>query len=418
LSYPLREFCDRCELRSEGELLRELAQLAGRSLRDIARRSQQRPDSPLGQALRKIKEAREQEERARLEEYENLLQQYEENLSFEIMDKLLEGSSVEELAGRILQDEFRKELQDKIRSLRWRSPGVGEGDVKEILQEYEQEGYIEIEDGKIRITSKGARRLAAGILERILRHLTGRDVGSHPVEKAGFGAELSLYTRNYEFGDDYSLVDVEKTALNALERCGKLRLELADFEVHEEVHQTKLCAGIIIDESGSMRNGYKLEAAIETALALSELIRREPKDKLLVYTFSERARQISPWAIVNEVMSGGATDIRSALRTFREAVTGEKGSRQAYLITDAEPNMENGAYVGFEQAALGLLEEAWLYRQQNIGLNIIMLDETPRLRQLASSLARRNLGRVFFTTPFRLGEVVVEDYLKLRKESA
>ncbi|RLC72709.1 MAG: hypothetical protein DRI26_02365, partial [Chloroflexi bacterium] len=240
MSYPLREFCDRCELRSEGELLRELAQLAGRSLRDIARRSQQRPDSPLGQALRKIKEAREQEERARLEEYENLLQQYEENLSFEIMDKLLEGSSVEELAGRILQDEFRKELQDKIRSLRWRSPGVGEGDVKEILQEYEQEGYIEIEDGKIRITSKGARRLAAGILERILRHLTGRDVGSHPVEKAGFGAELSLYTRNYEFGDDYSLVDVEKTALNALERCGKLRLELADFEVHEEVHQTKL----------------------------------------------------------------------------------------------------------------------------------------------------------------------------------
>lgn len=418
MSYPPREYCDRCELKSEGELLRELAQLAGRTLQDIARHSQQHPESALGRATRHIKEVQEKEERAKLEEYENLLRQYEENLSFEIMDKLLEGSSVEELADRILQDEKRLELQEKIRSLKWKSPRIGEGEVREVLRQYEKEGYIELEEGKVRITSKGARRLAASILERILRHLAGRDIGSHPVEKAGFGAELSPYTRNYEFGDDYSLVDVEKTSLNALERCGKLRLELADFEVHEEVHQTKLCAGILIDESGSMRNGYKLEAAIETALALSELIRREPKDKLLVYTFSERARRIPPWAIVNEVMSGGATDIRSALRAFREAVVGEKGSRQAYLITDAEPNMENGAYIGFERASLGLLEEAWLYRQHNIGLNIIMLDETPRLRQLASSLARRNLGRVFFTTPFRLGEVVVEDYLKLRKGSA
>ncbi len=416
MSYPPREYCDRCELRSEGELLRELARLAGRTLRDIARRSQQHPETPLGQALRKVKEVREQGERAQLEEYESLLQQYEEELSFEVMDKLLQGSSVEELASRILQDELRKELQEKIRALKWRSPGIGEGDIREVLQQYEREGYIEIEEGKLRITSKGARRLAAGILERILRNLSGRDVGSHMVEKAGFGAELSLYTRSYEFGDDYSLVDVEKTALKALERCGQLDLELADFEVHEEIHQTKLCAGIIIDESGSMRNGYKLEAAIETALALSELVRREPKDKLLVYTFSERVRSIPSWTIINEVMSGGATDIRSALRAFREAVAAEKGSRQAYLITDAEPNMENGAYIGFEQAALGLLEEAWLYRQQKIRLNIVMLDETPRLRQLASSLARQNLGRVFFTTPLRLGEVVVEDYLKLRKE--
>ncbi len=415
MTYPAREYCDRCQLKTESELLQELAQLGGRPLRDVIRLSYQHPESSLGQRLRRFKEERDREEKNRLQEYENLLQEYEERLSYEVMDSLLKGGSVEELAQRLLEDEIRRELQERIRNLRWKSSGIGEGDVEKALQELRQEGYIEIEDRKIKITSRGARKLASGILERILRHLVGKDVGSHLMEKPGFGAELSLYTRSYEFGDDYSLVDVEKTALNALRRCGGLRFELGDFEIHEEIHQINICSGIIIDESGSMRNGYKLEAALETALALSELVRREPKDEVLIFSFSEKVRRISPWAIINEVMTGGATDIRSALRAFRKAVAGQKGARQAYLITDAEPNMEDGAYVGFEQAALGLLEEAWLYRQQAIGLNIIMLDETPRLRRLASSLARRNLGRVFFTSPITLGKVVVEDYLKLRK---
>jgi uncharacterized protein with von Willebrand factor type A (vWA) domain len=43
-----------------------------------------------------------------------------------------------------------------------------------------------------------------------------------------------------------------------------------------------------------------------------------------------------------------------------------------------------------------------------------MLDETPHLKELASTLARKNLGRVFFSSPSRLGQVVVEDYLKVR----
>lgn len=411
----MKEYCDRCQLSSESEILQELARLRNRSLKDLIRRSYQHPESALGQSLRKAQEEKEREEKAKLQEYEEMLGQHEENLSYKVMDGLLQGESVEELASYILEDEFRKELQEKIRELKWRSPGIGEGDAKYALQKLEQEGYIEIEEGKLKITSKGAKRLAQNILERIFRHLQGKDVGTHLSEKSGFGTELSLYTRRYEFTEDYSLVNVEKTALNALERCGKLKFESEDFEIYEEIHQTKLCAGIIIDESGSMRRGYKLEAAIETALALSELIRREPKDELLIFAFSEKVRRLSPWAIVNQAMSGGATDIRTALRAFRQEVSWRKGARQAYLITDTEPNMEDGAYVGFEKAASGLLKEAWLYHQQAIGLNIIMLDETPKLKQIASSLARRNLGRVFFTSPMKLGEVIVEDYFKLRR---
>jgi uncharacterized protein with von Willebrand factor type A (vWA) domain len=45
-----------------------------------------------------------------------------------------------------------------------------------------------------------------------------------------------------------------------------------------------------------------------------------------------------------------------------------------------------------------------------------MLDNTPHLREFATLLARRNLGRVFFAEPKELGRVIVEDYLRAKKK--
>ncbi|MBI4296296.1 MAG: hypothetical protein HY667_04170 [Chloroflexi bacterium] len=165
-----------------------------------------------------------------------------------------------------------------------------------------------------------------------------------------------------------------------------------------------------------MRDFHKLEAAMETALALSKLIMREPGNSLKVFVFSDEVRQIEPWAIVNEVIRGGDTDIRAALSAFRRASRHEYGDKQAYLITDTEPNNEDGRHLPFHKAVTGLIEEASRYRQEKIGLNIIMLSEVPELKSLASMIAKRNLGRVFFTSPRKLGEVMVEDYLRGRVE--
>ena len=117
---------------------------------------------------------------------------------------------------------------------------------------------------------------------------------------------------------------------------------------------------------------------------------------------------------VNDVISGGDTDIRGALAAFRRECRKEQGDKQAYLITDTEPNNEDGRHLSFENAASGLIEEASRYRQEKIGLNIIMLDQGPELKKLASTIAKKGLGRVFFTVPETIGEVVVEDYLSGR----
>jgi uncharacterized protein with von Willebrand factor type A (vWA) domain len=284
------------------------------------------------------------------------------------------------------------------------------------LKELEKQGYIDLDRGQVRITSKGARLLANQALKRTLANLAKKHIGHHMLREIGCSAEMSLHSRKYELGDEYELVDIEKTLFNALERGGDTSLKPEDFQVFETVHQTRMCAGLLIDESGSMEGEYKIQAAINASLALSELIRREPKDTLKVFIFSESVKQIQPWDIVNSVTSRGSTDIRAALRSFRQKVMHEKGDKQVYLITDSEPNTEDGVYVGFERAMAGVLQEALRYREHGITLNIIMLDQRPALKSFARTLAKKNLGRVFFTTPLNLGEAIIEDYLRVKRD--
>ncbi|RLC59985.1 MAG: hypothetical protein DRI01_10740 [Chloroflexi bacterium] len=406
------EYCTRCHIRPPGEFLRDIAYSKKRSLQDILRQAQQDEDSSLYEEASKQATQRQQEDMEKLRQYEAELEQLEEDSSYDALDKIMQDEDIDEIAEQMLDDEVRKDLQEKIIALKWKPEGLSEEDVKQALKEYEKQGYIEIHEGNVKITSIGARRLATNALEKILGSLGRTAIGVHSIEETGFGSELATYTRHYEAGDDYSLVDIERTALNALERTGQLELEPNDFEVNEEIHQSRLCAGLLIDESGSMRTGNKLEGAMESALALAELIRREPKDSLRTFLFSDTVKEVPSWAIVNETLGGDSTDIKGVLRAFRETVRSDKGDKQAYLITDTDPNTEDGRYVGFDRAVAGVIEEALRCRQDGIGLNIVMLDNTPHLRELASTLARKNLGRVFFTSPLKLGEVIVEDYLK------
>ena len=410
------DYCTRCRMNSDGEFLREIVHPTAPSLQDILRRAQQEWDSCVGRISSKYKDQRLQDNKRKLMQYERELKEVEENASYEAMDRILRGEDIDDIAKCMLGYEGRNGLEEKISSLRWKPQDISEEDIRKSLERYERQGYIEIQGMKVKITSAGVVRLANNVLQTILQSLARKGLGSHSIEEAGFGSELSAYTKRYETGDDYSLVDIEGTAINALERCGCLDLEQSDFLVHEEFHQSKLCAGLIIDESTSMLRDHKLEAAMETALALAQLIRRNPKDSLKIFVFSEQVKEIMPWEIASDVLSNGLTDIGSAMRAFSKATRNEKGDRQAYLITDTEPNCRGGRYVGFQDAVADVMGEALHYRRHNIGLNIIMLDETLHLKKLASDIAKKNLGRVFFTTPSSIGQVIVSDYFRAKRK--
>jgi uncharacterized protein with von Willebrand factor type A (vWA) domain len=381
------EYCTRCRPKAESDLLAEIAYGKDRYLSALTHKAQNSPDSTLAQ-----------------EAFKQMLQR---------LKAASEDAPTGEFADGVFQSEVWQEQQNLPGSPK--PEDIIEQDIRRALEEYQDNGFISIRKGKVIITPRGVRKLAANALEKILKNISRKSPGSNPVEKIDFGMELSPGIRRYEAGDDYSAVDLERTALKALDRCGKLEFEPEDFQVHEEIHRSRLHAGIIIDESGSMRDSHKLEAAMETALALSTLIMRQPDNSLKIFAFSDQVKKLDFSAILNEVIVGGDTDISAALGAFRRAVRPEYGDKQAFLITDTEPNHEEGRHLPFAKAAAGLIAEACRYRQEKIGLNVVMLDEDPELKSLAATIAQKNLGRVFFTSPFKLGEVLVEDYLKRRR---
>lgn len=404
--------CTRCQAGSEGDFLSEIALGGKHSLENLLKQHEKR-DSPLNKISRKYRDERLEEERDELAELEARISQFSEDFSYEALKQFIKGESVEKLAAELGRNETVKALETRIQELKWQPDDVSFEDAKKAMNEFEKRGLIKISGDVVKVTSKGANILAANALDRIMQGIILKDSGSN-LRDTSTSNELSLHTRKYEIGDDYARVDIEKTALNAIKRAGRLRLIPEDFEFYEEMREVRFSIGLLIDESASMKIDDKLSAAVSTALALSHLVHKNPKDSLSIFIFSEAIKEVPYWAIVNEEAEGISTDIRAVMQAFRKRANDKTTNRQAYLITDTAPNTEDGQVVGFEKAAQGIIQEALRYRREGIGLNIIMLDETPHLKELASTLARKNLGRVFFSSPSRLGQVVVEDYLKVR----
>jgi uncharacterized protein with von Willebrand factor type A (vWA) domain len=386
--------CYRCMAfdSGDGQALSEISRSTDKSLKSLLK--QMNKDQP------GLKKKAGQKSRERLEgEKQKLLD--------DIENKVGRGDIQEQMEQQIQESEYQADAE------------ISAKDVEDALKDLNKKGLINQSDGDLKITPKGAGKIGQYVLSIIQQKLMSRAMGPHTTQRQDYGAQLSTTTRRYEPGDEYHRIDFEKTLLNSIENSSAEKgftLKMEDLQVFDERHETQLVAGLIIDESGSMA-GDKLHAAVETALALAELIRKEPKDKLKTYLFSSKVREIPYYELANVDGCGDTTDIRAGLRSFRRDVANERGDKQAYLITDAGSNTLDGGAVGFSQATSAVMQEALKFRQAGITLNIIMLDTAPDLKDVAAEMARKNLGRVIFTTPENLGEVVIRDYLAAKNSS-
>jgi uncharacterized protein with von Willebrand factor type A (vWA) domain len=418
---PLCDRCTACEQGGEGDCdeqtLYDLAHMDDRTINNLMNESRY---SIKGLHEKAWNHARERMEKARgsMEAKRGELRDLRESFSYKLLEQLAAGGDLEQLLQEYLGDDYRKQLEEEITMMDRMEEGIEQEDVRNSLQEFVEHDLIEVNEDGVRITPKGSNRLAKYVLRRIWENLSGVNAGTNATKDEGFGMSDAFGTRKYEYGDEFFKIDLEATLLSALERGmnGKDRIEFGeeDLLVKETTIDTKLCVGLVVDESGSM-SGDKIHAAMDISLALSEMVRRNAKDKIKLFLFSNQVRELAYWDMLNVTFAGGTTDIRSALRRFRISVAGERAEKQVYLITDTEPNCEDGKYIGFEKATLGVIQEAIIYQREGITLNIIMLDNTPHLREFASILAKRNLGRVFFAEPKDLGRVVMEDYLRTKK---
>jgi uncharacterized protein with von Willebrand factor type A (vWA) domain len=412
--------CDRCLAceSADDKTLYDLAHMDDKSMSSLVNECKYNMKDLQEKAL-DCAQRRMEENRAGLEEKKEKLREMKEGFARRLLEQLEGGKDLDGMMQEYLSDESRRALEEELSMMSGLEDGIQSEDIKNGLQEYVEKNLIEIEGDGIRITPKGCDRLAKYVLKRIWDNLSGIHSGTNPTKEEGFGVSHGFSNRKYEYGDEFDRIDMESTLLTAMERhsCGRDRIEFAEEDIWvKETHvDTKLCVGLIVDESGSM-SGDKIHAAMDISAALSELMSRSSRDKLRLLLFSNQVREVPYWDMMNVNFAGGTTDIKSALKRFRMLTAHETADKQVYLITDTEPNSEDGRYVGFEKAALGVINEAQAYQREGITLNIIMLDNTPHLKEFATLLARRNLGRVFFAEPKELGRVIVEDYLRSKKK--
>ena len=312
-------------------------------------------------------------------------------------------------------DQYQGELSDSLTKDNFKAK-VLPRDIERSIKKYVKNGDLVLEKGKVKITHRGAHKVAS-LVKLKLENLNREKSGAHKIKESGHGLELALYSKKYEFGDSLRHVNFERTLLNSLERNISnnnqpfISLLPEDFYIYEQTFEARMCIGLLIDESASMGD-KKRSAAIDICLALGRL--KKTGDILKVMVYAAEVKEIPYWEILNISIPGGTTDMQIALQNARNALKREKGDKQIYLITDAEPNTENGKYVGFEKAVAGVKQEAMLCRRDNITINIVMLDNNSRLRQFAGQIARICAGRIFFTSPSSAGEVVMQDFMSAK----
>ncbi|MDE0054234.1 MAG: VWA domain-containing protein [Gammaproteobacteria bacterium] len=314
----------------------------------------------------------------------------------------------EEALGTLLDDEATESLDN----------------LKELLRSLRDAGYIRDGD-RWELTPRGARTIGQKALGEIYARLRRQRLGSHALPEEGrFGDRLEQ-TKPYEYGDPFHL-HMPRTIRNAIDREGPsmpVRLQPEDFEVYRSELRTSTATAMLVDQSWSMALRGAFQAAKKVALALHNLITSQyPRDDFYIIGFAAYARELKahdlPLLQWDEYVLG--TNMQHAMLLAEGLLSKhDAGSKQIIMISDGEPTahlLPNGRhYFSYPptretyRATYGAVRRC---TRKGIAINTFMLDSSYYLKEFMDQIARINGGRVFYTTPERLGEYVLVDYVE------
>ncbi len=305
--------------------------------------------------------------------------------------------------------------------------------LRQIERELERQGYLQRSDGKLELTPKAVRRLGETALRRVFAELPERGFGDHDQHDAGQAGEHTGSTRPWIFGDEQA-IDAPTTVRNALLRNGlpepdrPVRLSVSDFEVTETERRTTAAVCLLVDLSYSMALRGTWGVAKQTALALHALIRSKyPQDSIQVVGFSNYARELRETDLAGlgwDMVQG--TNLHHALVLAGRFLDRRPEQNPVVLVvTDGEPTAhlrrDGQSYFDWppspETLELTLAEVDKMTRRRAT-LNVFMLADDARLTAFVDEVARRNGGRVLRALPENLGEYVVRDFLRARRNGS
>lgn len=364
---------------------------------------------------------------------------------------------------------------DRVRELVGAEDAAALDDLKDLLRQLEEAGYIQKNGNRWQFTARGLRKIGQKALQDMFANLGKDAFGQHALEQRGAGGERTDDTKPYVFGDPF-LLDMKSTLMNAIERGaaptltpphpadgagnhadisqqiaagraqqspvisplhGKrgmglrpnIKLTPDDFEVYRTELITQSSTVLMIDMSLSMIYSGASQAAKKVAVALESLIRGQfPRDHLDIVGFSRTAREFKRDELVeiSEIDHDRGTNMVHGLILARQLLARHKGiNKQIIMVTDGSPTMMWSkeqqewifAYETYDPEAvehlarMQTLIEAKRCTREGITINTFMLVRDPKLVDFVSEMAQINKGRAFFTAPEDLGRYLLVDYL-------
>jgi uncharacterized protein with von Willebrand factor type A (vWA) domain len=300
--------------------------------------------------------------------------------------------------------------------------------LKQFLEILEDAGYIRKKGNAWELTPRGTRKIGQKALGEIYAQLKEDSFGKHPIREQGYGGERADDTKKYEFGDPFHL-HLTKTISNSFYRDGPevpVKLKPDDFEVYRSELLTQTATVMMLDLSWSMALRGSFQAAKKVALALNNLIRTQfTRDSLYIIGFSAYARELNaeqlPYVRWDESVLG--TNMHHALMMAQNLLSKHKaGTRQIIMISDGEPtaHLDRGrSYFAYPPSPITIretLKEVKRCTQKGIVINTFMLDRNYYLKEFVNQVARINKGRVFYTTPDKLGQYILVDYVASKRK--
>jgi uncharacterized protein with von Willebrand factor type A (vWA) domain len=311
-------------------------------------------------------------------------------------------------------------------------------------------------DGKFQLTPQAYRVFQGKLLEKIFSQLKESKTGRHQGNVVGEGAVELQSTKQYEFGDSLTHMDIPQTFINAMLRGGSelpIRLKSEDIEIHRTRNNPKSATVVIMDMSGSMRYDGQYMNVKRMALALDGLIRSEyPGDYLNfveMFTFGKVRRQgeiidlmpkhvtihdpfvqlkvdMSRPEVSEHMVHQHFTNIQHSLRLARQLLANQDTpNKQVILITDGLPtaHFEDNTlfmlYPPHRATEEATMREGALCANEGITINTFLVPSWSQSEEdirFAHRLSEQTKGRVFFTAGGDLDRFVVWDYLSRKRE--
>lgn len=361
--------------------------------------------------------------------------------------------SLDELREAIRQALEQADLTDEMREMLEQMQQTGEMDefVEQLIERMMQNDYIRVDQphdatrpstlpgqmgqqqGEVRfeVTDKALDFLGYRTLRDLLGSLGRSSFGRHDTRDLATGIETAGVSKQYEFGDTLNL-DVTATLANAIDRQGlkvPLDLEYSDLQVHQCEYQSSCATVVMLDCSHSMilYGEDRFTPAKKVAMALSQLIRTQyPGDSLSLVLFHDSAEELPISQLARVQVGPYYTNTREGLRLAQRILQRQrKDMKQIIMITDGKPSaltLEDGRIY---KNAFGLdplvvtqtLEEVSRCKRSGIMINTFMLATDLGLVQFVQKVTEMCRGKAYFTTPERLGEYVLMDYMSRKTKT-